>query len=290
MNPDKRMQTFQTPSPVRLQVDIPRGRIHVMAEETGETRIELTAIHGDATARAWIADAEIVQSGGEIIVHVRKTGRMLFGMGGSIEVVVHAPTGSSARLSSGSGDIETLGRLGEVVASSGSGEIRLGDNSMARARTGSGNIAVAASAGSVDAKTGSGHIIVGKVGADAVLNTGSGHAELALAAGSAQLSTGSGNIDIDQAGDSLEAFAASGHVKVGRADHGRVRARTISGRVSVGVAKGVAAHLDVSTMSGKVRSELDAADAPGDAEQHVELILSTISGNINIDRAASVSA
>jgi hypothetical protein len=46
---------------------------------------------------------------------------------------------------------------------------------------------------------------------------------------------------------------------VRRADHGRVRAKTTSGGVSVGVADGVAALLDLSTMSGRVNSELAAS-------------------------------
>ena len=279
------MHSFQTPAPVRLRVDIPKGRIMVVAEETAETRVELTAINGDAATKAWIAEAEVAQSGDEIIVRVPKARLGLFGMGGSIEARVHAPLGSAATLSAGAGRIETTGRLGTVDASSGSGTIRLDDSASARARTGSGDIAIAASAGSVEAKTGSGTINVGKVGVDARLTTGSGNAELAGAAGDARLSTGSGNIEIGEAGDRLEAFAAAGNVKVRRADHGQVRAKTISGQVSVGVANGVAALLDITTMSGWVNSELEATDAPDEAEKRVELIISTMSGNVKLARA-----
>jgi hypothetical protein len=286
MTQDKRSQSFQTPAAVRLRVDIPKGRIRIIAEETGVTRVELTAIHGDATARAWIADAEIVQSGDEIVVRVQKSGLMLFGLGGGIEAEIHTPLGSAATLSTGSGRVETIGRLGEVKASSGSGAIRLDDCAEARARTGSGDIVIASAAGSVNAKTGSGRISVGKVGANAKITTGSGHAELAGAAGDAKLSTASGNIEIGEAGDSLDAFAASGNVEVRRADHGLVRAKTFSGRISVGVARGSAALLDITTMSGRVNSELDAAAAPDPGDKRVELIISTMSGNVNVARAA----
>jgi len=279
------MHTFQTPAPIRLSVTVPKGRIMVVAEETTETRVELTAVHGDATTRAWIAEAEVAQNGDEIVVRIPRARLGLFGMGGAIEARVHAPLGSAANLSNGSGRIETTGRLGAIDASSGSGTIRLDDSSAARARTGSGDIAIAASAGSVEAKTGSGRITVGKVGADARISTGSGHAELAEATGDAHLSTGSGDIEIGQAGDSLEAFAASGNVKVRRADHGRVRAKTISGQVSIGVANGVAALLDITTMSGRVNSELEAAGPPGEGEKRIELIVSTMSGNVNLARA-----
>ena len=285
MTADQRTQSFQTPAPVRLRVDIPKGRIRLAAEETGQTRIVLTAIHGDATARAWIADAEIVQNGEEIVVRIHKSGLLLFNLGGGIEAEIHCPLVSTASLCTGSGRIETVGRLGEVSAESGSGRICLDDCAEARARTGSGDIVIASATGSVNAKTGSGRISVGKVGANARITTGSGHAELAGAAGEARLTTASGNIEIGEAGDSLEAFAASGSVQVHRADHGRVRAKTFSGRITVGVARGSAALLDISTMSGRVNSELDAGGAPQAGEKQVELILNTMSGNVNVARA-----
>lgn len=284
MTADRRAQNFETPAPIRLRVDIPHGRIKVLAEETAVTRIELIARHGDSTARAWIAEAEITQTGDDILVRVHRRGLVLFG-GGSIEAVVHAPLDSAVKLSTGSGRVETVGRLGDVNAGSGSGFVHLDDCAEARAHTGSGDIVIAGSAGSVDAKTGSGRISVGKVGANARIVTGSGHAELAEVAGNAMLTTASGNIEIGQAGDGLEAFAASGSIQVRRADHGRVRAKTLSGRICVGVAKGSAALLDISTMSGRVNSDLQPGEAPGDGEKHVELVLSTMSGNVDVARA-----
>jgi hypothetical protein len=64
-----------------------------------------------------------------------------------------------------------------------------------------------------------------------------------------------------------------------------VRARSVSGGVRVGVAQGVAALLDLHSVSGRVRSELDAAGAPVDGEKHIELSLSTVSGNVSVARA-----
>jgi hypothetical protein len=69
--------------------------------------------------------------------------------------------------------------------------------------------------------------------------------------------------------------------------HGRVKAKTVSGKISVGVAKGSAAHLDVTTMSGRVHSELESSQAPAEGEPQVELVLSSMSGSVNIARATA---
>lgn len=297
---DRRSQTFQTPNPVKLRVGIPKGRVKVIAEETAETRIELVAINGDEIARTWIEEAEISQVGDEITVRVHQPWRhgmdlggaieallsaATMGVGGSIEATVHVPLGSAANLTTGSGTIETAGRLGEVSAGSGSGAIRLDICADARARTGSGEISITSTPGSVDAKTGSGRVIVGKVGGNASITTGSGSSVLAEVAGEAKVTTGSGHIEVGRAGDALEVFTAAGKIDIGRVDHGRVRAKTVSGKVTVGVAKGTAAHLDVTTMSGRVRSELEPGAAPAEGEPQVELVISTLSGNIDVARA-----
>jgi DUF4097 and DUF4098 domain-containing protein YvlB len=130
-----------------------------------------------------------------------------------------------------------------------------------------GSITIAEISGSADVKSGSGKIEIGRVGADT------------------RVTTGAGDIEVGEAGDSVEAFTAAGAVKVRRADHGRVRAKTMAGRVSVGVAKGSAAYLDISTMSGRVHSELDAAEPPADGDKRVELIIRTMSGDVNLARA-----
>jgi len=279
------MHTFQTPAPVRLRVEIPYGRIQVIAKETDVTRVDLIAIGGDATARQWIADAEVAQRGNEIIVLVRQHDSRLFAFGAGVEAIVQLPRSSSAALSTGSGKIETLGSLADVEASSGSGVISLEEVAGVHARTGSGNISVAAATGSVDAKSGSGNVTIGAVSGDARVTTGSGHARIAEYAGAAKINTASGNMEVGKAGDSLEAFSASGNIEVRHIDHGRLRAKTVSGRVSVGVADGAAAWLDVSSVSGKLRSSLEDSPPPAETAQSVELAIYTVSGNVMIARA-----
>ena len=282
---NERHHSFETPSPTRLRVEIPNGQIVVTAADTGTTDIDLTAPHGDSGALAWVADAEIAQVGDEIVVRGPKVSLSLFRSWGPIEARIRAPLGSDAHLSIGAGGIETSGKLGKLTANTGAGSVKLDDCDDARAHTGAGNVEIGAVSGSVDTKTGAGKVTVAKVGADAHIVTAAGNAKVGDIAGSARFTTAHGNIEVDRAGDNLELFTASGNVEVHRADHGRVRAKTVSGRVRVGVPSGVSALLDISTLSGRVHSDLAATGEPGAGEAHVELILSTVSGNVNVSRA-----
>lgn len=282
-----RTMSFETPQPAKLRISLPCGRITVAASETAVTRIDLAAPNGDANARDWIAQADIVQLGDEITVRGPKLRLSLFNMwGGSIEAQISAPLGSDANLSIGAGRVETVGRMAAVHAHTGAGSVHVAECTEAHAHTGAGNIDIAAVTGSVEAKTGAGKVRIGKVGADADIITAAGNTRIEEIAGAARMKTAHGDIEIGAAGDSLDAFTSSGSIRVSRADHGYVRARTVSGGVSVGVANGVAAHLDLSTVSGRVRSELEASDAPADGEQRIELVLSTVSGNVSVARAA----
>jgi len=282
-----RSMSFDTPQPAKLRIGLPCGRITVTAEETAVTRIELTAPNGDPNARDWIEQAEILQLGDEIVVRGPKLRFSLFNIwGGSIEATVNAPLGSDAALAIGAGRVETIGRLAVVRANTGAGNVHIAECAEAHAHSGAGNIDIAAVTGSVEAKTGAGKVRIGKVGANADITTAAGKTRIEEIVGAARMKTAHGDIEIGAAGDSLDAFTSSGSIRVTRADHGYVRARTVSGGVSVGVANGVAAHLDLSTVSGRVRSELEASGAPTDGEQRIELVLSTVSGNVSVARAA----
>ena len=68
---------------------------------------------------------------------------------------------------------------------------------------------------------------------------------------------------------------------------GALRVRSVSGDVSVGVARGVDLHVDVETMSGSVHSDISIEDTPGPASSDVRVDLSvrSVSGNVEIERA-----
>ena len=104
--------------------------------------------------------------------------------------------------------------------------------------------------------------------------------------GEAIVRTASGDVRVEEAADSITVQTASGDVRIGSATAGRVTIQSASGDQQVGIRRGSAVHLDVRTMSGDARSELEvreerpAADAP-----LVDLRATTMSGDIRIFRA-----
>jgi hypothetical protein len=276
------MHTFATPTRPRLTIAIPRGRISVTAADTQETTVALSARHGDAGALDWIAQAEVAQIGDEIVVRGPTISWTLFGGVGPIDAVIRTPQGADAALRIGAGGIETDGRLGHVIANSGAGAVRVSDCDDADVKSGAGEIEVGAVAGSVEATTGAGRVKLGRVGGDARVKTGMGSVSLTGAAGEARFTTGRGSIRVGEVGVAVDAHTASGDIDVGRAAHGSVRARTVSGRVTVGVPRGVAALLDISTVHGRVSSDLQSGGPPAEGEARVQLTLSTVSGTVTV--------
>jgi DUF4097 and DUF4098 domain-containing protein YvlB len=103
--------------------------------------------------------------------------------------------------------------------------------------------------------------------------------------GTLKVKSGSGDIVVKQGGEALDVMAGSGDLLVKRVEHGRLNARTGSGDIVVGVARGTAAYLDIMTVTGEVRSELDGTEGPDQSDDTVEIHVQTGSGDVVLQRA-----
>ena len=80
-------------------------------------------------------------------------------------------------------------------------------------------------------------------------------------------------------------MTGTGDVKLGAVHGGDIKARTGTGDVSIAVAAGVAAYLDLNTVTGDVRIDLEDSNGPGDAEAQTSLAVQSGSGDIHVKRA-----
>jgi DUF4097 and DUF4098 domain-containing protein YvlB len=279
------MYTFNTPKPVSLRVELWQGSVDVQAEETDTTTVELVPGHGDPAAQDVIDAAKVEQRGDEIVVLMPKIKSGLFRRGADVEARIVVPLNSKAKIETASADITTRGVLGDTKAYSGSGEVRIEHADNVEVRTGSGDVTVETVMGSFDSKSGSAEVNVGTVSGDADIISGSGDVVMDAVEGTLKVKCGSGDVVLKSGGDSVEAMAGSGDLFIKRVSHGRVRTKTGSGDITIGVANGTAAYLDIMTVTGDVASELDGSEAPDGGDLTVEISAQTGSGDVVLQRA-----
>jgi hypothetical protein len=186
----------------------------------------------------------------------------------SVDVVLEVPTGTALKLTTTDADVVVTGRCGRTDVATGSAAITLGtvDGDL-RLRYGSGESRVEAVRGSVSIRAGSGSARLGEV-------TGGLHCGF-----------GSGSLEATVVHGALHSRAGSGAVSVG-AVHGDVDVASGSGGFTLGVPAGVAARFDVTTGSGRLRSDLPVDEAPAAGARAITIRARTGSGDVHLVRAA----
>ncbi len=280
------MHTFETPGPTNLRVELGAGECHIRAEQTDTTTVELVPTHGDSHAQELIDRTTIEQRGDQVVVLVPKAKSSgLFGRKGEITATIVVPTDTALDLQLGSADLDGRGTFGRTKIATGSGEIDLDEVADTAVKTGSGDLRISTVNGSVSTKCGSAETEIGKIAGGFDFLTGSGDVVVDTVGGPVRGKAGSADVKLGRAKDAVDVLIGSGDLEIGRVEQGKIAAKSGSGDVSVGVANGTAAYLDIITGSGETTSSLDATDAPTDGEQTVELNIRTGSGDVVLQRA-----
>lgn len=183
-------------------------------------------------------------------------------------VSVRAPAGSRLTVHSGSGAITVTGRAGDSTARTGAGDIRLD-----------------AVDGDAELTAGSGTVHAGAIRGRTRARSGSGDVSLAALNGPGDVKAGSGTVRVGEVRADLLARTGSGNLQISDAEAGRLDLTTGSGDLRVGVHTGVIAELDVSSRSGRVRSELDVQDGAPTSSPVLVVHGRAGSGDVLVDRA-----
>jgi DUF4097 and DUF4098 domain-containing protein YvlB len=260
----------------RVRIEIGAGQVEIVPVDGDRTQVQIEVENGTED------DVRCKLSGSELIVETTKNHRR----GPEVRIRIQTPDVLAARIKTGSGDISARATLGEARLSTGSGQIRLErvEGTLA-AGTGSGDIRVDHAAGQLRANTGSGSIDIERADALAALSTGSGDVRVGEADGPTTVKVGSGDIIIERIRDHSVATSGSGDVRVELADGPSVRAETARGDVQIGVPDGVPTYLDLKTVTGRIRCDLEPGEQPAEGERSLMLRARTVSGDITVVRA-----
>jgi DUF4097 and DUF4098 domain-containing protein YvlB len=263
-----RTETFPTPGPVTLSIQLPAGEIRLETSDEPETHVELDARDEELLEQATI-ELRRRGDGHEVIVEAPKKFRLLSFGNGEYRLHIRAPHGASVDASTSSADIEGHGRFGAVELNSASGDARFEEVE-----------------GDVRINTASGDLRLGRVSGDATVNSASGDVELGSLDGRGKIRSASGDVSVDVANESLSVQTASGDQEVRSVVSGQVTLQSASGDIEVGVAKGISLWIDAKSMSGDTTSELELEGSPADEDgASVELRATSMSGDIQIRRA-----
>ncbi|MGX1544832.1 hypothetical protein [Streptomyces adustus] len=127
------MQKFATPAPVRTVLDIPAGRIQVIAAEGDTTTVEVRP--ADASKGRDVKAAGQVQvacADGVLRIEAPQAKNRILGNTGSVEVTVQLPAGSRIEAKSVAAQLRGVGRLGDVVLDGAHGPVELDEAASVR--------------------------------------------------------------------------------------------------------------------------------------------------------------
>lgn len=281
-----RSETFATPGPVLLDIDMPAGEIEIATADTDETHVELESDSRNEQVQEMVAAARIDLSRRGDVFHVKIEVRTRHGVwisfsGGpdirvgtpEIRLRVSCPAGAQLDVKTKSADMQAHGEYGDLDFKTASGDLSVESVRNADVKTASGDVHLETVAGVLDVKTVSGDVHVASVAEDATFQAVSG------------------DVFVHDAGASISASSVSGDQRYEAVVNGRVQLRAVSGDIAVGIRRGSRVFIDANTVSGSTSSEFELSDAPQAAEPAaedaplVEVYAKTVSGDVRLERA-----
>lgn len=284
------MQTFETPQPLSLDVDVVAGSVHVIASERSDTTVVVNP--RDPSEKADIEAAErttVDLTGGKLVVKTPKRGIggfVGFAKPGFVDVTVELPATSPLEVKTGMGDVNVDGLLGDAGVKSGAGAIHVDRAGAVHLKSGAGSLSLNRCRGDAQVAT-AGEMSIGRIGGEAEIKNLNGRTWIGEVDGRITVRSANGDIGIDRARSHVSARTANGNIVVGEAGTGEVSLESGSGGLEVGIAEGAAAWVDATTKFGRVHNSLEATAGPDETSGRVAVRARTSFGDIHIHRSSS---
>lgn len=195
------MPTYNTPQPISAVLNIPAGRIQLVAADRADTTVEVLPVDPTKSRDVKAVERTTVEFADGVLRIAVVTKNEYFGPSGAVAVTVQLPAGSQAEVKAASADLRATGRFGDVVVESAQGPIDLDDVASARIKSSASDVSVGRLNGPADIRTSKGDIRIAEaVRGAVVLCTDVGEVEVVAAAGvSATLDAGTATGRINNA-------------------------------------------------------------------------------------------
>lgn len=264
--------TFATPEPVLLYVENGSGHVAVAARDTDQAEVRLSGRRAD--------EVTVHFDDGRLSVLAPKQ-RGFFAGDGKIGMDIVVPTESGVAVRSGSADVVLTGTVGETEVKSGSGDVsvdRLGGAAVVD--TGSGDVTVTEALADLKVRSGSGDVRLDAAHGSTSISTGSGDVRIGRSHSPVVVKTGSGDLEVVEAETDVAMATGSGDTTIRTIRSGRISSKGASGDVHVGIPDGTPVWTDISSVSGRVTSQVRGVGEPEEGAPYVEVRATTVSGDV----------
>jgi hypothetical protein len=175
------MQKFTTAAPIAAVLDIPAGRVRVVAVDRGEAIVEVLPADASKSRDVKAAEQTTVHYADGVLRITAAKSRSL-GPSGSLAVTVELPAGSRVEAKVASAEFHTAGRLGDIVFAGALGEITVDEAASVHLTTDAGNVSIGRLTGSAEITTSKGDISIAEaVRGTVVLRTEAGEISVGTA-------------------------------------------------------------------------------------------------------------
>ncbi|WP_017599369.1 DUF4097 family beta strand repeat-containing protein [Nocardiopsis lucentensis] len=127
------MQKFDTPAPVSAVVNIPAGRIQVIAADRSDTTVEVRP--ADAAKGRDVKAAErvaVAYADGVLRIEAPETKNQYFGPSGAVEVTIQVPADSRVEARAEAAEFRGVGRLGDIDVEGATGAVKVDEAASVR--------------------------------------------------------------------------------------------------------------------------------------------------------------
>lgn len=292
------MHEFMTPGPITVEVRLAAGSADIVAEERADATVEILSSGDPDATQDPAASCRVELVGDRLVIAGPDVGLWFWRRSCQVHVRARVPIDSRLIVKTASAETRAHGRYAMARVSTASGATYLDQvTGPTVVNTASGNVRGGTFAGPVEIRGASADICLDRAGwngpSDTTDGSPTGDAKTAgdatppfASGGNIAIHVASGDIEVGHLGGTTRMNTASGRIHLANVHHGEVRTRSASGDISVGVAPGVRAWIDLSSVSGAVHSELPpeaAANPAGQAELGV--YARTMSGSITVRKA-----
>ncbi|GII34247.1 DUF4097 family beta strand repeat-containing protein [Planotetraspora mira] len=186
------MQKFDTPAPITTVLNIPAGRVQLIAADRTDTTVEVLPTNPAKSRDTKTAEQTTVAYADGVLRIETTPNNQLFGPSGSIEVTVKLPAGSRIEAKAAGCELRGVGRLGDVAFDGAYRQIKIDEAATVRLTAIDGDVEVGRLGGPANISTARGDIrITEATGGAVVLRTQFGDISVAAAGGvSASLDAG----------------------------------------------------------------------------------------------------